>query len=136
MSHLPSAHDHYRFAQQPSQTFFLDSADKRRTATETNPSMSMTQHALAHVYGGRAGMFCIWRRFDRHANAWLTRDIRVAVPQSARFNLHGMLRPGVTAKDVMLHLLSQPFWRVSVSLGVTQAPSNVLRGLLAKGNGP
>jgi 3-isopropylmalate/(R)-2-methylmalate dehydratase large subunit len=51
------------------------------------------------------------------ANAWLTRDIRVAVPQSARFNLHGKLQPGVTAKDVMLHLLSQPFWKSGEGIG-------------------
>jgi 3-isopropylmalate/(R)-2-methylmalate dehydratase large subunit len=51
------------------------------------------------------------------ANAWLTRDVRVAVPQSARFNLHGRLRYGVTAKDVMLYLLAQPFWRSGEGIG-------------------
>lgn len=51
------------------------------------------------------------------ANAWLTKDVRVAVPQSVRFNLHGRLRPGVAAKDVMLHLLSQPFWKGGDGIG-------------------
>jgi len=51
------------------------------------------------------------------ANAWLTRDVRVAVPQTARFNLHGKLPSGVTAKDVMLHLLSQPFWKSGEGIG-------------------
>ncbi len=51
------------------------------------------------------------------ANAWLTKDVRIAVPQSVRFNLHGKLRPGVTAKDVMLHLLSQPFWKGGEGIG-------------------
>lgn len=51
------------------------------------------------------------------ANAWLTKDVRVAVPQSVRFNLHGKLRPGVAAKDVMLFLLSQPFWKGGDGIG-------------------
>lgn len=51
------------------------------------------------------------------ANAWLTKDVRIAVPQSVRFNLHGKLRAGVTAKDVMLHLLSQPFWKSGEGIG-------------------
>ena len=51
------------------------------------------------------------------ANAWLTRDIRLAVPQTARFNLHGKLPVGVTAKDVMLYLLSQPFWKSGEGIG-------------------
>jgi 3-isopropylmalate/(R)-2-methylmalate dehydratase large subunit len=51
------------------------------------------------------------------ANAWLTKDIRVAVPQSVRFNLHGRLKPGVAAKDVMLYLLAQPFWKGGDGIG-------------------
>jgi 3-isopropylmalate/(R)-2-methylmalate dehydratase large subunit len=51
------------------------------------------------------------------ANAWLTRDVRVAVPQTARFVLRGRLGSGVTAKDVMLHLLAQPFWKSGEGIG-------------------
>ena len=39
------------------------------------------------------------------ANAWLTRDVRVDVPESVRVRLTGALSPGVCAKDVMLRLL-------------------------------
>jgi len=42
------------------------------------------------------------------ANAWLTRDVRVDVPQSVRVVLSGALGPGVCAKDVMLALLARP----------------------------
>lgn len=42
------------------------------------------------------------------ANAWLTRDVRVDVPQSVRIELRGALGPGVCAKDVMLYLLARP----------------------------
>jgi 3-isopropylmalate/(R)-2-methylmalate dehydratase large subunit len=51
------------------------------------------------------------------ANAWFTRDVRVAVPETVRFVLGGSLRFGVTAKDVMLYLLSQPFWRGGEGIG-------------------
>ncbi|MFO0759011.1 MAG: aconitase family protein [Byssovorax sp.] len=67
--------------------------------------------------GGALGCFAFGVGSTDMANAWLTRDVRVAVPESARFNLHGKLRPGVTAKDVMLHLLSQPFWKSGEGIG-------------------
>jgi 3-isopropylmalate/(R)-2-methylmalate dehydratase large subunit len=51
------------------------------------------------------------------ANAWFTRDVRVTVPETARFVLHGRLRDGVTAKDVMLHLLSLPFFKSGAGIG-------------------
>ena len=66
---------------------------------------------------GALGCFAFGVGSTDMANAWLTRDIRVAVPESARFNLHGRLRPGVTAKDVMLYLLSQPFWKSGEGIG-------------------
>ncbi len=51
------------------------------------------------------------------ANAWFTKDVRVAVPETVRFNLHGALKKGVTAKDVMLHLLAEPFWKSGEGIG-------------------
>jgi 3-isopropylmalate/(R)-2-methylmalate dehydratase large subunit len=51
------------------------------------------------------------------ANAWYSKDIRVAVPESVRFELEGKLADGVTAKDVMLHLLAQPFWKSGEGIG-------------------
>jgi 3-isopropylmalate/(R)-2-methylmalate dehydratase large subunit len=51
------------------------------------------------------------------ANAWLTGDVRMRVPESIRFVLRGRLRYGVCAKDVMLHLLSQPYWRTGRGIG-------------------
>ena len=66
---------------------------------------------------GALGCFAFGVGSTDMANAWLTRDVRVAVPQSARFNLTGRLRPGVTAKDIMLHLLSQPFWKSGEGIG-------------------
>jgi 3-isopropylmalate/(R)-2-methylmalate dehydratase large subunit len=42
------------------------------------------------------------------ANAWLTRDVRVDVPETVLVVLNGALGPGVCAKDVMLFLLAEP----------------------------
>jgi 3-isopropylmalate/(R)-2-methylmalate dehydratase large subunit len=79
---------------------------------------------------GALGCFAFGVGSTDMANAWLTRDVRLAVPETARFNLHGALRPGVTAKDVMLHLLSQPFWRSGDGIGkVLEFAGDGVRGL-------
>jgi 3-isopropylmalate/(R)-2-methylmalate dehydratase large subunit len=51
------------------------------------------------------------------ANAWYTRDVRVRVPETVRFSLRGKLAADVSAKDVMLHILAQPFFRTSKGIG-------------------
>ena len=51
------------------------------------------------------------------ANAWVTGDVRVTVPPTLRVRLNGRLRPGVSAKDLVLHLLSQPLIREGGALG-------------------
>jgi 3-isopropylmalate/(R)-2-methylmalate dehydratase large subunit len=51
------------------------------------------------------------------ANAWFTRDIRVRVPDSARVELHGSLRSGVSAKDVMLFLLADDYFKSGAGIG-------------------
>jgi 3-isopropylmalate/(R)-2-methylmalate dehydratase large subunit len=66
---------------------------------------------------GSLGCFAFGVGSTDMANAWFTRDVRVAVPESVRFLLTGALPFGVTAKDVMLYLLSQPFWRSGDGIG-------------------
>jgi 3-isopropylmalate/(R)-2-methylmalate dehydratase large subunit len=66
---------------------------------------------------GALGCFAFGVGSTDMANAWLTRDVRVTVPESARFELRGRLRPGVCAKDVMLHVLSQPFFKGGDGIG-------------------
>jgi 3-isopropylmalate/(R)-2-methylmalate dehydratase large subunit len=51
------------------------------------------------------------------ANAWMTRDVRVRVPETVRVVLTGSMRSGVCAKDVMLYLLSQPFFKSGEGIG-------------------
>ena len=51
------------------------------------------------------------------ACAWVTGDVRVTVPPTLRVYLQGRLRAGVSAKDLVLHLLAQPFIREGGALG-------------------
>jgi 3-isopropylmalate/(R)-2-methylmalate dehydratase large subunit len=51
------------------------------------------------------------------ATAWITRDVRLLVPESVRVVLRGRLRPGCCAKDVMLTLLATPFVRRGGAVG-------------------
>ena len=66
---------------------------------------------------GALGCFAFGVGSTDMANAWYTRDVRVTVPETVRFVLRGRLREGVSAKDVMLHILSQPFFRTSRGIG-------------------
>jgi len=60
---------------------------------------------------GALGCFAFGVGSTDMANAWYTKDVRVTVPESARFVLKNRLPPGVCAKDVMLHVLSLPFFK-------------------------
>jgi 3-isopropylmalate/(R)-2-methylmalate dehydratase large subunit len=51
------------------------------------------------------------------AHAWLTRDVRFRVPESVRVVLTGALRPGTSAKDVMLTLFGTDEVRSGVTGG-------------------
>src|SRR5690606_32303144 len=66
---------------------------------------------------GALGCFAFGVGSTDMANAWFTRDVRVRVPETVRFVPTGELASGVCAKDVMLHLLSLPFFRTSKGIG-------------------
>ena len=51
------------------------------------------------------------------ANAFVTGAVRVTWPESIRLDLQGRLPHGVTAKDLVLHLLAQPFIRSGCGVG-------------------
>ncbi|HKY32574.1 MAG TPA: aconitase family protein [Candidatus Polarisedimenticolia bacterium] len=42
-------------------------------------------------------------------NSWITRDVRVKVPETVRIVVKGRRPPNVTAKDFMLYILSHPY---------------------------
>ncbi len=66
---------------------------------------------------GALGCFAFGVGSTDMANAWFTKDVRVTVPETAKFVLHGTMRDGVCAKDVMLHILSQPFFKTGKGIG-------------------
>jgi 3-isopropylmalate/(R)-2-methylmalate dehydratase large subunit len=66
---------------------------------------------------GALGCFAFGVGSTDMANAWLTKDVRVTVPETARFELKNKLPEGVCAKDVMLHILSQPFFKTGAGIG-------------------
>jgi 3-isopropylmalate/(R)-2-methylmalate dehydratase large subunit len=66
---------------------------------------------------GALGCFAFGVGSTDMANAWVTRDVRVNVPETARFILEGRLSADVCAKDVMLHVLSQPFFKSGAGIG-------------------
>ncbi len=66
---------------------------------------------------GALGCFAFGVGSTDMANAWFTKDVRVTVPETAKFVLHGAMREGVCAKDVMLHILSQPFFKTGQGIG-------------------
>ena len=78
---------------------------------------------------GALGCFAFGVGSTDMANAWLTKDVRVTVPESARFELTGVLSSGVCAKDVMLHILSLPFFKTGQGIG--KGDGVLRRGLCA-----
>ncbi len=57
---------------------------------------------------GALGAFAFGVGSTDMANAFLTRDVRVRVPETVKVELLGELPPGTCAKDAMLALLSSP----------------------------
>ncbi|MFM2274953.1 MAG: hypothetical protein RL211_825 [Pseudomonadota bacterium] len=51
------------------------------------------------------------------ANAFMTGAVRMTVPQSLRIELTGPLALGITAKDIVLHLLATPQIRAGLGVG-------------------
>ncbi|SAL11605.1 isopropylmalate isomerase large subunit [Caballeronia peredens] len=51
------------------------------------------------------------------ANAFVTGGVRMTVPQSLRIDLHGPIPAGVTAKDIVLHLLADARIRAGAGVG-------------------
>ena len=66
---------------------------------------------------GALGCFAFGVGSTDMANAWYTKDVRVTVPETARFVLKGKMKPGVCAKDVMLHILSSEFFKTGKGIG-------------------
>jgi 3-isopropylmalate/(R)-2-methylmalate dehydratase large subunit len=66
---------------------------------------------------GALGCFAFGVGSTDMANSWFTKDVRVRVPETARVELTGSLRDGVSAKDLMLALLSDEFFKTGAGIG-------------------
>jgi 3-isopropylmalate/(R)-2-methylmalate dehydratase large subunit len=66
---------------------------------------------------GALGCFAFGVGSTDMANSWFTKDVRVKVPESVRVNLRGSMPEGVCAKDLMLHLLSDEFFKSGAGIG-------------------
>ncbi len=66
---------------------------------------------------GALGCFAFGVGSTDMANSWFTKDVRVRVPESVRVELTGTLREGVSAKDVVLELLSDEFFKSGDGIG-------------------
>jgi 3-isopropylmalate/(R)-2-methylmalate dehydratase large subunit len=66
---------------------------------------------------GALGCFAFGVGSTDMANSWFTKDVRVKVPESVRVNLTGTMSAGVCAKDLMLHLLSDQFFKTGAGIG-------------------
>lgn len=51
------------------------------------------------------------------ANSMVTGAVRMTVPETLRIDLHGAIAPGVTAKDLVLHLLADPKIKAGAGVG-------------------
>ena len=66
---------------------------------------------------GALGAFAFGVGATDIANAWYTKDIRVVVPEVVRVEVTGLMADHVSAKDVMLKILSDPYIRNGHSIG-------------------
>ncbi len=66
---------------------------------------------------GALGCFAFGVGSTDMANTWYTKDIRVKVPESVRFELTGEPSPEVTAKDIMLSIMALPYIRNGQAIG-------------------
>lgn len=66
---------------------------------------------------GALGCFAFGVGSTDMANAWYTRDVRVKVPEVVRFVLHGTPKAGVTAKDIILYIMAQPYIKSGKGIG-------------------
>lgn len=66
---------------------------------------------------GAIGCFAFGVGSTDMANSWFTKDVRVKVPESVRVNLTGSMKDGVCAKDLMLFLLSDEFFKTGAGIG-------------------
>lgn len=69
-------------------------------------------------HSGALGCLAFGAGATEIANSWMTGYVRCKVPETLRIEVDGRLRPGVTAKDVVLHLLQMEAIRGGGAIGL------------------
>ncbi|PUA17964.1 aconitase family protein [Glaciimonas sp. PCH181] len=69
-------------------------------------------------HSGALGCLAFGAGATEIANTWMTGYVRCKVPETLRIEVAGDLRPGVTAKDVVLHLLQMETIRGGAAIGL------------------
>jgi 3-isopropylmalate/(R)-2-methylmalate dehydratase large subunit len=69
-------------------------------------------------HSGALGCLAFGAGATEIANSWVTGYVRCKVPQTLRIEIDGTLRDGVTAKDVVLHLLQMEAIRSGGAIGL------------------
>ena len=69
-------------------------------------------------HSGALGCLAFGAGATEIANSWVTGYVRCKVPQTLRIEIDGALRDGVTAKDVVLHLLQMDAIRSGGAIGL------------------
>lgn len=67
--------------------------------------------------GGALGCFAFGVGSTDMANAWYTRDVRVTVPKTVRIELAGKVPAQLSAKDVMLYVMADPYFKEGKAIG-------------------
>ena len=103
------------------------SADDGRNVAGISHAMMAERYALpgqlvvgtdSHTpHSGALGCVAFGIGTTDMANAFVTGAVRLTVPESLRIILEGELSANVTAKDVVLHLLAQPYIRAGGGVG-------------------
>jgi 3-isopropylmalate/(R)-2-methylmalate dehydratase large subunit len=82
------------------------------------PGMAVVGTDSHTCTSGVMGALAFGVGFTEYANVLRTRDIALVVPPSVRYEFVGQRPAGLMAKDVILHLLAQPFIADGQSIGV------------------
>ena len=67
--------------------------------------------------GGALGAFAFGVGSTDMANAWLTQDARIKVPESIRIELQGQMPAHLSAKDLMLYVMSGEYFKEGKAIG-------------------
>jgi 3-isopropylmalate/(R)-2-methylmalate dehydratase large subunit len=106
----------------------LEAGDARNTGSEgISHALVAERHALpgqlivgtdSHTpHSGALGCVAFGVGSTDMANAFVTGAVRLTMPGSLRIEITGPLPPGVTAKDVVLHLLALPALKRGLGVG-------------------